>query len=55
MTEKQELYHEWIKKKFAEERQRNELAGNRRDPLGDDLEVEREKQRQAIRDYLKKI
>jgi hypothetical protein len=55
MTNKQELYHEWIKGKFAEDRERYELDSDRRDPLANNLQVERERQREAIREYLKKV
>jgi hypothetical protein len=55
MTDEQELYHEWIKKKFAEDRQRYELASDRRDSVGGNLQLERERQREAIREYLKKV
>ena len=53
--DKQELYHEWIKRKIAEDRQKYELAADRHDPVGDGLEVERKRQKEAVREYLKKV
>jgi hypothetical protein len=38
----QERYHEYIKRKFKEERERLELAADRSLSVGADIEVERE-------------
>jgi len=51
----QELYHEWIKRKIAEDREKYELAADRRDPVDDGLEMERERQKETVRKYLKKV
>ena len=57
MTEKRELYHEWIKRKFSEESERDELDPNRRDPLGYDIQMERQEknQRQTNKRHLGQV
>ena len=50
-----ESYHAFIKRKYAEDREKYELDANRRDPVGVDIEVEREELRKFCREYLKKV
>ncbi len=50
-----ESYHAFIKRKYAEDREKYELDTNRRDPVGNDIELEREKLREFCREYLKKV
>jgi hypothetical protein len=42
----QERYHEYIKRKLKEERERNELDRHRQDIMGKDFKVERERTKQ---------
>jgi len=50
-----ESYHEFIKRKYKEDREKYELDTNRRDPVAVDIEVEREELRKFCREYLKKV
>ena len=50
-----ESYYAFIKRKYAEDREKYELDTNRRSTVAADIEVEREELRKFCREYLKKV